>query len=78
MTYMRKNYMTILLFILWIGLSASVTTAHADANELRPVNLSDKEIRADIDFLGALSDPIAARLDSLVPTVVPSGLPVED
>jgi len=37
MTYIRKNYMNILLFILWIGMSASLTTAHANSNELRPV-----------------------------------------
>ena len=30
MTYIRKNYMNILLFILWIGMSASLTTANAD------------------------------------------------
>jgi hypothetical protein len=30
MTYIRKNIMSVLLFILWVGLSASVTTAHAE------------------------------------------------
>jgi hypothetical protein len=30
MTYIRKNIMNILLFLLWVGMSASVTTASAD------------------------------------------------
>ena len=30
MTYIRKNIMNILLFILWVGMSASITTANAD------------------------------------------------
>ena len=30
MSYIRKNIMSILLFILWLGMAASVTTAHAD------------------------------------------------
>jgi hypothetical protein len=30
MSYIRRNLVSILLFILWVGMAASVTTAHAD------------------------------------------------
>lgn len=33
MTYLRTNYLNILLFILWLGMGASLTTAHADEFE---------------------------------------------
>jgi hypothetical protein len=30
MNYLRKNTMNFLLFLLWLGLGLSLTTAHAD------------------------------------------------
>jgi cytochrome c peroxidase len=62
----------------WVQQNDALRQRIADANELAPVDLSDREVRALVAFLEALTDPIAARLDSLVPSVVPSGLPVED
>jgi cytochrome c peroxidase len=62
----------------WVQQNDALRQRIADANELAPVDLSDREVRALVAFLDALTDPIAARLDLLVPTAVPSGLPVED
>lgn len=42
------------------------------------LNLSAQEIRQLLAFLAALTDPAAAELDHLIPTDVPSGLPVTD
>ena len=33
MTYLRKHYMNILLFLLWIGMSVSLVTSHVDAKD---------------------------------------------
>jgi len=43
-----------------------------------PINLSKKEIALLVDFLGSLTAPnLPARLESMIPDEVPSGLPVE-
>lgn len=52
--------------------------ALAGANELRPVTLSDEDVRDLVAFLGSLTDPAALDLSSEIPTSVPSGLPVTD
>jgi len=53
-------------------------TAIADANELMPVNLKNREIDELIAFLHALSDPAAFDMRRDVPFSVPSGLPIWD
>ena len=62
----------------WVQENDALRQRIADANELVPVALDDADVRALVEFLEALTDPIAARLDALVPASVPSGLPVED
>lgn len=52
--------------------------AIADANELDPVALSEKEIQALLAFLHALTDPDALDMRKDVPASVPSGLPLGD
>lgn len=52
--------------------------AIADANELDPVKLKEKDIQALIAFLYALTDPAALDMRGDVPDSVPSGLPVWD
>jgi cytochrome c peroxidase len=48
------------------------------ANELAPSTLTDSQIDAIITFMNALTDPNVANLITLVPSTVPSGLPVAD
>ena len=62
----------------WVQENDALRQRIADANELEPMALPDEDVRALVAFLQALTDPIAARLDALVPASVPSGLPVED
>ena len=50
----------------------------AAANELEPVDLSDKEVGYLIDFLNALTDPASLDLRHSVPDYVPSGLPLAE
>ena len=45
---------------------------------MRPVSLSDEDIRDLVAFLGALTDPAALDLRGEIPSSVPSGLPVTD
>lgn len=52
--------------------------AIADANELDPIYLSDKEVRYLIEFINALTDPRNLDLRKDVPKSVPSGLPLFD
>jgi cytochrome c peroxidase len=52
--------------------------AIADANELEPLELSEKKIADLIEFLHALTDPAAIDLRNDMPTSVPSGLPLAD
>jgi cytochrome c peroxidase len=62
----------------WVQQNDALRQRIAEANELAPVELAERDVRALVAFLEALTDPIADRLDALVPTAVPSGLPVED
>ncbi|NOR20033.1 MAG: cytochrome-c peroxidase [Xanthomonadales bacterium] len=50
----------------------------ADANELEPVNLKEKNIANLLEFLHALTDPAAIDLRGDVPANSPSGLPLAD
>lgn len=52
--------------------------AIAAANELAPVQLSEKEIGHLMDFLYALTDPGMLDLRNDVPRSVPSGLPIAE
>ena len=52
--------------------------AIANACELRPRQLRQREFRALMDFLHALTDPASLDLRDDVPRSVPSGLPVFD
>jgi len=52
--------------------------AIADANEVRPARLKERDIQALMAFLHALTDPAALDMRGDVPESVPSGLPVWD
>ena len=56
----------------------AIRFAIAAANELQPVALSERDVRAVIEFLHALTDPAMLDLRRDVPAFVPSGLPVAD
>ena len=57
---------------------SAVLAAIGQANELSPVNLSEREIALLIDFLHALTDPAMLDMRGDVPRVLPSGLPLGD
>jgi hypothetical protein len=40
MNYLRKNTMNVLLFLLWLGLGLSLTTARADEAKLYTIDLA--------------------------------------
>jgi len=50
----------------------------ADAIEIKPVVLSDVEIKLLTDFLHALTDPASLDMRATAPARVPSGLPLAD
>ena len=56
----------------------SVLAAIAQANELVPVELKEREISQLIDFLHALTDPAMLDMRDDVPRSLPSGLPLGD
>ena len=62
----------------WVQRSDRLRGYIAAANELQPVDLSDRQVADLIAFLESLTDPRAATLDYIVPQAVPSGLPVRD
>jgi cytochrome c peroxidase len=51
--------------------------ATLDGRLVAPIGLTDEERRLVVAFLKSLTDPAARDLRSLVPAVVPSGLPVD-
>ena len=57
---------------------ANVVAGIASANELSPVDLSEREIRQLIDFLHALTDPAMLDMRGDVPKSLPSGMPLAD
>ncbi len=60
----------------WIQRRPSQRARIAAANELAPVPLSEQDIEDLLAFLGSLTDPSARDLGDVVPTRVPSALPV--
>ena len=56
----------------------AVLAAIAGANELPPIDLSEREIEHLIDFLHALTDPAVLDLRADVPGSLPSGLRLGD
>lgn len=62
----------------WVQKDARLRKRLAEANELRPVALTEAEFEDLIAFLDSLTDPRVLKLQHLVPARVPSGLPVED
>ncbi|MHC4940971.1 MAG: cytochrome-c peroxidase [Planctomycetota bacterium] len=62
----------------WVQLHDPLRESIAQANELRPATLTDREIEQLVAFLKSLTDPRSRDLVHLVPARVPSGLPVKD
>lgn len=58
--------------------NATSSAAILNANELTASSLTDAEIKDLIEFLHALTDPASLDQRHLIPTSVPSGLPVGD
>ena len=56
----------------------AIRASIAAANELVPVRLSERDVRALLGFLHALTDPVMLDLRRDVPAFVPSGLPIAD
>ena len=62
----------------WVHGNETLRGAIAAANELKPHNLSDAEVADLVSFLKGLTDEESATPLDLIPTRVPSGLPVAD
>lgn len=62
----------------WVQRSPPLLRAIADANELPRMDLPGEQIADLIAFLKALTDPVSRDMSDLVPTTVPSGLPIAD
>jgi cytochrome c peroxidase len=56
----------------------TLRTEIAHENELRQIELSDREVKRLLAFLHSLTDPDALDMRHVVPQSVPSGLPVWD
>lgn len=50
----------------------------AKANQLEPIDLDDGEIDALVAFLLALTDPASRDMSHIIPSRVPSGLPLDE
>ena len=62
----------------WVQQSPELRQTIAAANQLDPVHLSDAQVGDLIAFLKALTDPRSRDQSDLIPSRVPSGLPVAD
>ena len=62
----------------WVQQHPELRARIGRANELGRIDLSDGEVGDLIAFLGSLTDPSSSNLTSIVPSRVPSGLPVKD
>ncbi len=64
----------------YLGDEATITAilGNLDTNVQTPKHLSAQQIDQLVSFLEALTDPAAADLSGVIPTSVPSGLPVYD
>ena len=61
----------------WVQGRSSQRARIAGANELAPIPISERDIEDLLAFLASLTDPSVRDLGSVVPTRVPSGLPVD-
>lgn len=59
----------------WVHRSEALRNRIAEASQLAPVSLSDREVEALLAFLHSLTDPTAVDRSHLIPDTVPSGLP---
>jgi hypothetical protein len=59
MNYLRKNTMNVLLFLLWLGLGLSVTTARAD---------EARRYTTDLDFITTSDNDMGAPLFLILPS----------
>jgi len=62
----------------WVQGTPRLREAIALANELPPRELSNADVADLVAFLDALTDPTSRDLAHLIPSAVPSGLPVGD
>ena len=63
----------------WIAMDDAVAVDQlADACQIKPVNLEPDEIDQLVSFLYALTDLRALDMTDIIPSSVPSGLPVAD
>ena len=62
----------------WVQESIALRTRVAEANELGPTVLTDRQVADLVAFLETLTDPESRDQQALVPASVPSGLPVTD
>ncbi|MEM7316891.1 MAG: cytochrome c peroxidase, partial [Planctomycetota bacterium] len=62
----------------WVHRRDELRASIADANDLDPTSLNEQEITQIVAFLQSLTDPASRDLSHLIPTAVPSGLPVSD
>ena len=63
----------------WIAMDDAVAVDQlADACQIEPVNLEPDEIDQLVSFLYALTDLRALDMTDIIPSSVPSGLPVAD
>ncbi len=62
----------------WVQQSPALRQTIAAANQLDPVRLTDDQVDDLVAFLKALTDPRSRDQSNLIPSRVPSGLPVAD
>ena len=62
----------------WVQEQAELRNRIAEANELEPMPLSDRELGQLLAFLHSLTDDRSRDLSDVTPQEVPSGLAVED
>jgi len=62
----------------WVQSSPTLRAELAERNELVPSEFTDGDVDDLVSFLCSLTDPASRNLTHLVPSSVPSGLPVDD
>jgi cytochrome c peroxidase len=63
---------------IWVLQQSELRHRIASANELPGQTLTESEVGDVLAFLETLADPAAGMLEGMIPSRVPSGLPVED
>ncbi|MET1414705.1 cytochrome c peroxidase [Roseibium sp. HPY-6] len=61
----------------WVQTNVRLTNRIAEANDLEPIELSDREVGQLVAFLESLTDPAMRDRQDLIPERVPSGLPLQ-